>query len=483
MSYYDLVIVGAGPAGLALAHCSSMLNKKILVIDKEHTIGGCHRVKRVHNGMFTEHGPRIYLSIYLNFFYLLSEIGIKQDDIFTNYNYNFISVFIKIIMPQLSSHEIFVFVKAYMYYLVNTDYGNNISVLEYLEKNKFSAKSIYIIDKLCKINDGAGAEMYSLNKLIKITDAIFTVNILQPKKPLDIILFDKWQSFLQDNGVHFSLGHNITYLHHNQNTKKIEYIIVNNKKIFCDKIVLAFPPENIVGFIDKFDIKDAFGSFEEFDEWTEKTEYLEYINITYHFKDKLDLPKIYGVNYEEWCVGLINLSDYMTDIENGYKTVLSATLLAPEQKNLNSGKTANDCDKDELIEETFRQIKKYIFKNIPENYVGILNPNNYYDYKNRVWENKDGAFFNTVGTKHIDFQSHMISNLYNLGTQNGQSHINYTTIESAVSNAMSLSTQFFPELKERYYLRKFIVMRDIIFFIIIVLLILYLVYLIQLLTC
>jgi phytoene dehydrogenase-like protein len=84
MSYYDLVIVGGGPAGLALAHCCSRLHKKILVIDKEHTIGGCHRVKRVHNGMFTEHGPRIYLSIYLNFFYLLSEIGIKQDDIFKN---------------------------------------------------------------------------------------------------------------------------------------------------------------------------------------------------------------------------------------------------------------------------------------------------------------------------------------------------------------------------------------------------------------
>ena len=72
-----------------------------------------------------------------------------------------------------------------------------------------------------------------------------------------------------------------------------------------------------------------------------------------------------------------------------------------------------------ILEETYRQIKKYIFKNIPENYVGILNPNNYYDYKNRIWKNKDGAFFNTIGTKFIDFQSHMISNLYNLGTQNG----------------------------------------------------------------
>jgi flavin-dependent dehydrogenase len=64
MRYYDLVIVGAGPAGLALAHTSSSLYRRILIIDKELEIGGCHRVKRDVDGLFTEHGPRIYLSIY-----------------------------------------------------------------------------------------------------------------------------------------------------------------------------------------------------------------------------------------------------------------------------------------------------------------------------------------------------------------------------------------------------------------------------------
>ena len=64
---YDYLIVGAGPCGLALAWYLSKLNKKILIVEKENTIGGCHRVRRV-NGLFTEHGPRIYLDNYsLNF--------------------------------------------------------------------------------------------------------------------------------------------------------------------------------------------------------------------------------------------------------------------------------------------------------------------------------------------------------------------------------------------------------------------------------
>jgi len=67
--YYDVVIVGGGPSSLALAQCCSSLNKKVIIIEKENTIGGCHRVRRVPfeynkkiENLFTEHGPRIYVS-------------------------------------------------------------------------------------------------------------------------------------------------------------------------------------------------------------------------------------------------------------------------------------------------------------------------------------------------------------------------------------------------------------------------------------
>jgi uncharacterized protein with NAD-binding domain and iron-sulfur cluster len=100
MKSYDLIIVGAGPAGLALAHTSSSIYRRILIIDKELEIGGCHRVKRNSDGMFTEHGPRIYLSIYYNFFNLMNEMGLKVEDVFVNYKYSFYDVATSKILPS-----------------------------------------------------------------------------------------------------------------------------------------------------------------------------------------------------------------------------------------------------------------------------------------------------------------------------------------------------------------------------------------------
>jgi cation diffusion facilitator CzcD-associated flavoprotein CzcO len=72
--YYDLIIIGAGPCGLAIGQCCSKIGIKILVIDQNDSIGGCYRVTRIkvnNEQLFTEHAPRIYSSAYLNFITLL----------------------------------------------------------------------------------------------------------------------------------------------------------------------------------------------------------------------------------------------------------------------------------------------------------------------------------------------------------------------------------------------------------------------------
>jgi phytoene dehydrogenase-like protein len=71
------VIVGAGPSGLTLAYLLGRSGKQCVVIDRETVIGGCHRVLRV-DGLFTEHSPRVYLSSYINFAWLLKEMGIES---------------------------------------------------------------------------------------------------------------------------------------------------------------------------------------------------------------------------------------------------------------------------------------------------------------------------------------------------------------------------------------------------------------------
>ena len=84
---YDYIIVGAGPAGLTLSWYLSKQNKSILLIDNQENIGGCHRVLRV-DGLFTEHGPRVYSDVYLNFINFLNDMDIDFNDIFTLYSFD-----------------------------------------------------------------------------------------------------------------------------------------------------------------------------------------------------------------------------------------------------------------------------------------------------------------------------------------------------------------------------------------------------------
>jgi len=226
MRHYDLIVVGAGPAGLALAHTSSSIYRRVLIIDKELEIGGCHRVKRNAEGMFTEHGPRIYVSFYYNFFNLMNEMGLKIEDVFVDYKYSFLDVANSKILPLYNIYELFMLSLAYLLFVINDDYGKDISLYEYLRGSRFSLKVIDIIDRLCRFTDGGNVYSYSLNKFLKLADNTLLLKIYQPKMPLDIVLFSSWKKFLSNRGVDFMMGFHITDYDIQDNN--IETITLNN---------------------------------------------------------------------------------------------------------------------------------------------------------------------------------------------------------------------------------------------------------------
>ena len=450
MRYYDLVIVGAGPAGLALAHTTSSIYRRVLIIDKEKEIGGCHRVKRNSDGMFTEHGPRIYLSTYYNFFNLLNELGLEIEDVFVNYKYSFFDIAYTKILPYYNFYEIIMLTLAYLMFFINDEYGKDISLYEYLRGRGFSHKVIDMFDRLCRFTDGGNVYSYSLNKILKLIDSMLLLKIYQPKSPLDIVLFSTWKKFLSNRGVDFMLGSHITdYDIQNNN---VEIITLNNgEKIKCGKIVFAVPPVALLNII-KYEegLRNTFGNYNDFERWVDKTKYIDYISITYHFKEKLKLPYINGLSLDtEWGIGLINLSDFMDNIEDGYSTVLSSAVSICNRNSNYTYKKANECTNDELIKD----------------------PNNYYNVHKNKWECKDNAYFNVYNEKYIPFES-SINNLYNLGTHNGKSYISYTTIESAVSNAIYLAGELYPEVNSKYTIYKGITGKNILMVIIIIIFVL-----------
>ena len=484
MRYYDLVIVGAGPAGLALAHTSSSMYRRVLIIDRELEIGGCHRVKRNVDGLFTEHGPRIYLSIYYNFFNLLSEMGLKVEDVFVDYKYSFNDVAESKILPHFTTYEMFMFLLAYLMFVIDDDYGKNISLYEYLRGHGFSLKVIDMYDRLCRFTDGGNVYTYSLNKILKSTDYAPLLKIYQPKAPLDISLFDTWKKFLSNRRVDFMMGFNITdYDIRDNNVETIT--LSNGEKIKCGKLVFAVPPIALLGIIKYEDqLRNAFGNYNDFERWAEKTKYIDYISITYHFKEDQYLPIKNGLTFDtDWGIVLINLSDYMDNIDavDGAdaisasavvrdavgSTVLSVAVSICDKNSRATYKKANESSADELIKEVYRQIKESVFPKLSGDYKAIINPNNYYDtYKNK-WACRDNAYFNVYGEKYIPFNS-SINNLYNLGTHNGKSYISYTTIESAVSNAIYLAGELYPEVMSRYRVYRGITGKNILMLIILI---------------
>jgi hypothetical protein len=470
--HYDMIIMGAGPAGLSMAHCCSSVCKNILVVDKENAIGGCHRVKRVKDGMFTEHSPRVYFDHYVNFFHLLDEIGLNKDDIFTKYYVDYGKM-----IGQLSLSDLWIFTVAYITFLFNENYGLHVSLKDFCKQKKLS--NIDFIDKICRYIDGATIERYSLNKFLQISDGM-AVKVLQPTGPLDKVLFNKWQKFLEEHHVDFALGKDVTHIEYNNAEKRVKYIILNKTEVIsCDKLVLAMPPSAITKVLyQQKHIQNCFGDFKEFEDWSEKTEYLEIVSITYHFKEDIKLPMVEGLTFDtDWGVLSINLSDYMQDIEDGYTKVISIALTICDKPSKVTGRTVNQSTKDDLIREAFRQLKASLYPDLPDDYVAVLNPNNYYVLNENKWESSDEAYFHTVHTDYIPNTSQMIENIYNVGTHNGNSYVYYTTLESAVSNAIHLSYQMYPELRPKYKLRKYTKTKDVLRLIMLILFILIVFYL------
>lgn len=418
---YDYIIVGAGPSGLALAQilCKDT-NLKILIIDKEKTVGGCHRVRRTNNGHFTEHGPRIYSNVYLTFKTLLNDMGLKFEDLFVPYNFNIAQISGQTAFNVLQFRELVAFAVEYFWLLFNNTHGSNSTVGDFMHKNNFHPKSVDMIDRICRLTDGAGKDKYTLNEFLQLLNMNFFYQLYQPRTPNDNDegVFVQWKRFLESKGnVDFLLDTNVTQI-----TKGT--VVIQGKEIKTDKIILAIPPKNIATFYP-----------EKFTKYAEETAYIDYISVTYHWKNtKLKQAEqlIYGGFTEsDWGIVFIVLSNYMIDLPD---TLISVAVTITDRKSRRINLTADECvDEDILKREIFSQLQESLM--LPEPDLVILSPGNYHDGKR--WISKDTSFIASANFSYLPFE--IEDGVFNLGTHNGKHKYLFTSLESAVSNSVALA--------------------------------------------
>ena len=470
---YDLVIVGAGPSGLTLAQMCSKLNKKILVIDKEASIGGCHKTRRINinnEKIFSEHGPRIYCETYLVFKKLLNEMGVDFHDLFTEYNFGLTEIGGETIFSVLSMYELSILAGAFLFLIINENYGSDIVLYNYIKD--FKPESKEMIDRVCKLTDGGGSDKFTLNEFLQLFNQQFLYKLYQPKYPNDVGLFKIWQSYLEKSGVDFLLNIDISDI--NITNNKVNYIntSVDNKiqLIYGEKFVFAIPPDNLDNIMTKFKIPHNFGNLTQF---AKDTKYIDYICITFHWDKKLNLKHVYGFPKSEWGVAFIILSDYMNFDEESSQTLISTGITLTDRLSSNNNKTADQCNKDELFIEVFNQLKES-FGEMPEPTLVVLSPGVSYSNEKKKWISHDTSFINTAHHKYLPFKCGDIDNLYNLGTHNGKSLYKFTSLESAVSNGVYLSDVLYGT-NNRKMITRSVTITDILNIVIIVIII-YLIY-------
>ncbi len=447
---YDYIIVGGGPTGLALAQVLS-LSKRVLLVEKRDYLGGCHGVTRVHDGMMTEHGPRIYIDNFLMFTQLLNDMGVQFEDLFVKYNFSTVTM-MQEALRVLTLREIATLFWSFM--TLNDSY-KDITLMEYLSSHAFSTASIDILDRIGRLTDGGSADTYTLFSFLQILNQNFLYGIYQPRVPNDVGLFRIWEDALMKRGVGIMKNAAIDRFIVAGAGAKVSGIVLRDSRSAnesetrsivcgCKRIILACPPQEVQRILNAHtELGAAFGP--EFDRFQQETQYLPYISVIFHWRSALRVPKIWGYPRTSWGVGNIVLSDYMEFNDPRSKTVISAVVTMPDRPSELLKLSANDIgDKRGVMNEVFRQLKQ-IYPDLPDPDYQFLTQSAY-DAASRRWVPFNHAFMTTTHG-HVPNQSVLYDNLYNCGVQNGNSSYSFTSMESSVANAVHLATELQPDLR------------------------------------
>ena len=240
---YDLAIVGAGPTGLALAQSLAFSDNdlKILIIDSHDSVGGCHRVERVripdtgidlkNKGLFTEHGPRVYSSSYKTFKKLLKQIDLDFDQLFTPYKFTISSIGGQTIYRTLSGRERFRLFLEFGKLMFNPSHGSGTTMADFM-RNRFSDRSKELVDRVCRLTDGGGADKFSLNEFLELFNQQAFYSLYQPRAPNDVGLMRLWRDALERTGkVTFLLNSKVQALGYDKNTNSITNLVLNSAPI------------------------------------------------------------------------------------------------------------------------------------------------------------------------------------------------------------------------------------------------------------
>jgi hypothetical protein len=216
--------------------------------------------------------------------------------------------------------------------------------------------------------------------------------------------------------------------------------LINNRvqlsSIMGNNVILAVSPNDLSKLLSApYPYSTAFGPLSL---WTTRSSYIVDVGATFHWNYVVSMESTWGFPRTEWGLVYILLSEYMEFDDVRSQTVVSVCITNLDVASSTTGKTANQTSNPtELVNEMFRQFQE-TYPTLPQPSTMILSPTVYRE--NNVWTEQDSAFFYAYNTNTLPSNG-TIPNLFQVGTQNGNSSLHITCFESAVTNAMAFANQ------------------------------------------
>lgn len=450
-------IVGGGPTGMTLALLLAESGHDVTLIERENNLGGCWRVEWV-DGLFTHHSPKVISSLSPNFFAVLKHIGIiVEDETVDTYKNGMIGI-IEQLYNNLNITDI---LKLFISFVSNFFYRSDLTVDEWLTQNNISPKGKKFI-RVLSIALQNTPDKVMLKDFLSITLNINS-KFLQFKDPE--LWINKLYNYLKSlPNVTIMTGYYLDSINTNKdensntednlNVKSVSDIIIKNKSseddiginIDADNYILAIPPVALLNVLEKSNnnVKNNWKSFSWLKEWVEKSHYSSF-GFQLHFDKKIKYKQNWCSScFGDWNIIMMEESKYQTNgatHDKSILSVLSCTIVDFDAYSNHIDKTVNQSNKDEVINEAWRQIKEYTNINVEPVkttvYDGVVKIND-------KWTSKDTAF----GRTKLGFLNQMgkLDNLFSVGSHNIRSD-GVTLIEYAVSSAIELAYELEPKTK------------------------------------
>lgn len=167
--------------------------------------------------------------------------------------------------------------------IIQIKFPSTYTMKNFVEEYNFKSNSIEVINNICNLIDGGDIDKTLLSTFMEAIDKLSLYKILEPNKPLDKLIFNKFQDKLIKQNVEIYVDTEVIKIDKVNNNYKI---YTKNDNYLCNKLLFDIPPFAI----NKIENAVEFLGYNNnlYSEWSNYNLYKDYISFTFEFDTQIE---------------------------------------------------------------------------------------------------------------------------------------------------------------------------------------------------